>query len=63
MTVQHGVTYPSPFPPETGAGAILIDFASEQAARDFIATTQPNAGVPLTLARFEYNSYETLGDE
>ena len=63
MTVQYGVTYPSPFPPEIGGQSILIEFDSEQSARDFITATQPNAGVTLTLARFEYANYELLEDE
>lgn len=57
--MKFGVAFETAFA-SMGGTAELIEFDTEQQARDFIAEMQPAAGVVLTLVRFTYGTYEVV---
>ncbi|AOT25768.1 hypothetical protein SEA_TORTELLINI_23 [Mycobacterium phage Tortellini] len=58
--MRYGVAFPTAYS-EFGGTNEVIEFGSEHTAQAFIDTVQPVVGVVLTLVRFDYSTYETIG--
>ncbi|WP_301119567.1 hypothetical protein [Mycolicibacterium fortuitum] len=57
--MKYGVAFQTAFT-SMGGTTEVIEFDSEQAARDFITEMQPAAGVVLAFVQFAYASYEVI---
>ncbi|AWN02625.1 hypothetical protein SEA_XAVIA_23 [Mycobacterium phage Xavia] len=58
--MRYGVAFQTAYS-DFGGTTEVIEFESEQAAQAFIDAVQPGVGVVLSLVRFDYSTFETIG--